>query len=282
MHNSDPCGRHSHIALEGCPGNTGGCLLLVADSPQYYIAGIFTNASIHSIRNGMRSYKPPDLEAQMQKLSLIIAVVVMVASANVRADVQEHDGPYGLKAVIVERYGEKLLAWKLPNKDAKLLFIGTIYDGRENLSQTYERKLLGINRLTTEAVGIKTNEKSGQPLYIFFDPVCETCTMLFKKFEQEPPPCPLLWVPINLSNDAYNIKKRTQWLVSSTSNAANLTDYVGITKKNYDLLKWLRGGGAITVPTFVWVDKDGDLQVKASEEMTNGRLEQVIDSLEGK
>lgn len=230
------------------------------------------------------------MEATMQRLilfTLFLVVVGMVIATH--AELLEHDGPYGLKALVIDRNGEKVLAWKLPHSSAKLLFVGSIFDGKEDLSRTYSRKLLGVSRLKNQVTAIETNTgQTGGRLYIFFDPACESCQMLFEKFRQEPPQnCTLLWVPLSISSGDEN-SQALQWLATQMPEAAQrlqLTDrlqYNAIAEKNTRILRWLKAtDDPISVPAFAWVDAQNNLQVKSGDELTDGRLDSVLGYLKG-
>ncbi len=223
----------------------------------------------------------------MQKLTAIIILIIMAGAAGAGADVTQHEGPYGLTALVVEHNGEKMIAWKVPSTDAKLLFIGSIFDGKEDLSWTYSRKLLGKEKLETEITAIETNKTDAGKLYIFFDPACSTCVMLFEKFKQQPPACTLVWVPLTISDDDQANQQGAQWLMNAApeagtcfSIAGDMAQYKQLTRNNYHLLQWLKGNDdPISVPTFVWSNSDKTLQIKKANELTNGRLDQVITEL---
>jgi hypothetical protein len=230
------------------------------------------------------------MEAKMQRIIVVLFLTLTAMVAVTFADVKEFDGPYGMKALVVDRNGEKIFAWKIPSANAKLLFVGSIYDGNENLSLKYQRRLMGIERLEAEAVGLETNpDQKGKKLYIFFDPSCDSCQLLHQIFQKDPPGCKLVWVPVSVVNDAGAVKQGNKWLMSAMPEAVERFSmdekdiFNAIKNSNYHLISWLRGTDeTIAVPTFAWVDENRDLHVKLGDEMTGDMLEEIIQSLKGK
>lgn len=227
----------------------------------------------------------------MQRLILIMLVSLLTGMVAVTyADVKEFDGPYGLKALVIDRNAEKMLAWKIPSTESKLLFVGSIYDGNENLSLKYKRRLLGISRLEEDAVGVESEpQQTGNKLYVFFDPSCDSCRLLHEMFKQDPPGCRVVWIPVSVVNDPSADQAGNQWLMTTMPEAVERFSmdekdiFRAIKNSNYQLIKWLRGTDeAIAVPAFVWVDRNQDLQVKLGDEMTGDMLEKVITYLKGK
>jgi hypothetical protein len=276
--------------VESRAGRHGGHLFLGHQPKKHHLGRLFAHGQVQAGRTAAHQNERPYMEATMQRLilvTLVMQICGMIFLAH--ADVKEYDGPYGMKALVIERNGEKLLAWKIPSADAKLLFLGSVYDGNENLSWTYSRKLLGVERLETEAVGVVTHgHKGGKKLYIFFDPACDTCRILYEKFKTEPPGCPLVWVPISIIDDSSADQLGTQWLITAMPEAAdrfNLFDsrkFKEIKKGNYQLVKWLRAADEpLSVPTFAWVDENDQVQLWAGDEMTAEKLEKVINYLKG-
>ncbi len=233
----------------------------------------------------------------MQILKSVIFTVLLMSLATVTmaADVEQHDGPYGLTALVIEREGRKMLAWKLPNDQAQLLFLGSIYDGEQDITWKYARKLLGPNRLKTDASGIRMGNGKAEPLWIFYDPSCETCKLLYEKISSQPfPDSVLVWVPITLEDDESANHQGAQWVMSAMpearrkwslfdtlttdEKAMGMMTYQDVVKYNYQLLKWLKGKreSEISVPTFAWINANG---VQIENNMKQGRLEEVIKAL---
>jgi hypothetical protein len=273
----------AHSALESHCGNPGNHFLLGAEPAQHNPCGLFAHGALQAGRIVAGQTKRKNMEAPMQKLILIAAAMVLI-STTVSAQVEQFDGPYGLKALVADRNGKKIFAWKIPHTNAKLLFVGAIYDGNEDLTFRFSRKLLGPHRLATDVAGITTHVQDGKKLYIFFDPGCDTCQLLYKKLNQEPAGCTIVWAPLPIIKTASGIETGTQWLRSAMPEAAQRLGigddrYQNIKKKNYDFIRWLKGTREpLSVPMFVW-EQNGELQLKMGDEMAGGKLEALIDTL---
>jgi hypothetical protein len=236
------------------------------------------------------------MEATMQRVLIMILSMILLTAGAINADVEQYKGPYGLTALIIERDGRKLLAWKLPHQSAKLLFLGSIYDGNEDLTWKYGIKYLGASRLKNDAMGIE--QRTGDPgrsLYIFFDPTCESCKLLYERLQSEPiqDAC-LIWVPICLGDDEFANEQGAQWLMtsmpqfktkwalfnqpSSKEKQMGQVTYEQVTQSNYSLLRWLKGNDdTVSVPCFAWVDESG-VQMRSGNEMADG-FEDVLNYL---
>lgn len=220
----------------------------------------------------------------MQNLKIVLTVLTLMAALGryAHAEVKEYQGPYGLTALVIEHGKDEILAWKLPHQSQKLLFMGTIYDGQDNLTWQYSRKLLGVNKLNRQTVFQETNSRIGQRrLFIFFDPNCPSCRMLFEKLRAEPPEkCTLAWVPISL-NDTVNVED-LHWLSmvlpegENKFKLKNKSKYTKIGRQNFDVLKWLQGPNTtVSVPSFAWIEQDR-LIVRSGSEMKDGQLDRLL------
>lgn len=227
----------------------------------------------------------------MQRILIAaIAAVLMASQAYAEVEVQQHQGPYGLTALIIERDGRKYLGWKLPHQEAKLIFLGSIYDGKQDLTWKYGLKYLGQSRLKTDARGIERRTGNpGRPLYVFFDPNCDSCRMLYEKLEAQPiEDSHLIWVPICLDGEAFAKDQGIQWIMDAMPEARQKFElydstsgaYDQVTAENYQLLRWLKGGDEISVPCFVWAGKEG-VEVRSGQDMADGKFEQVLTFLKG-
>ena len=86
----------------------------------------------------------------MQNLKMVLTVLTLIAALGryAHAEVKEYQGPYGLTALVIEHGKDEILAWKLPHQSQKLLFMGTIYDGQDNLNivENYWVSISSIDR----------------------------------------------------------------------------------------------------------------------------------------
>ncbi len=145
----------------------------------------------------------------MAKTSKVItAICFFFFLLNGAGQCEDIPGPYGLTAVIITKNDNSMLAWKLPGEN-KLLFVGSIYDGKENLTWTYSMKYLGTQRLSKNAASIEKGIQKPGNLYVFIDPGCGECQKLYSILEKEN--VGVSYIPISIYNET-NVKTAATWI----------------------------------------------------------------------
>lgn len=193
------------------------------------------------------------MEKKIKRLTAILFIFFMLS--GVAGAKEEIRGPYGLKAVIITRNDNTILAWKIPG-EAKLLFIGTIYDGQENLTLKYSKRYLGARRISQNTFYIEKGIEKPGILYVFIDPGCSECFKIYNVLKNKD--INVRFVPVSIDNKA-NFKTAATWIkTNQLYNTSNVdleltSEDLSKLKENNQLYRWLNlDRNNLPTPLIAW------------------------------